>query len=72
MKNENAENLESFTDIRDMQKQLKANGIKMLTGQSKQQRDQRILSLKIQTGIRFLSINFDEKRGNNGPKVLIP
>jgi len=31
MKNENAENLESFTDIRDMQKQLKANGIIMLT-----------------------------------------
>ena len=29
--NENAENLESFTDIRDLQKQLKAKGIKMLT-----------------------------------------
>jgi lactoylglutathione lyase len=29
--NENAENLESFTDIRDIKKQLKANGIKMLT-----------------------------------------
>ncbi|QIZ08185.1 VOC family protein [Priestia megaterium] len=29
--NENAENLESFTDIRDIQKQLKAEGIKMLT-----------------------------------------
>ena len=29
--NGNAENLESFTDIRDLQKQLKAQGIKMLT-----------------------------------------
>ncbi|MDZ7542739.1 VOC family protein [Clostridium perfringens] len=29
--NENAENLNSFTDIRDIQKQLKAKGIKMLT-----------------------------------------
>ncbi|MFF2445512.1 VOC family protein [Neobacillus sp. NPDC058068] len=29
--NENAENLESFTDIRDIQKQLKAEGINMLT-----------------------------------------
>ena len=29
--NENAENLDSFTDIRDLQKQLKAKGIKMLT-----------------------------------------
>ncbi|MEH7375411.1 MULTISPECIES: VOC family protein [Bacillaceae] len=29
--NESAENLESFTDIRDIQKQLKAEGIKMLT-----------------------------------------
>src|SRR3954470_6512108 len=29
--NENAQNLESFTDIRDIKKQLKANGIKMLT-----------------------------------------
>lgn len=29
--NENAENLESFTDIRDMQKQLKTEGIKMLS-----------------------------------------
>ncbi|TQR19611.1 VOC family protein [Psychrobacillus vulpis] len=29
--NENAENLNSFTDIRDLQKQLKAKGIKMLS-----------------------------------------
>ena len=29
--NEKAENLESFTDIRELQKQLKENGIKMLT-----------------------------------------
>ena len=29
--NENANNLDSFTDIRDLQKQLKAKGIKMLT-----------------------------------------
>lgn len=29
--NENAENLDSFTDIRDIQKQLKAKGIKLLT-----------------------------------------
>ena len=29
--NQNAENLETFTDIRDIQKQLKAEGIKMLT-----------------------------------------
>jgi len=29
--NENAENLDSFTDIRDLQKNLKAQGIKMLT-----------------------------------------
>lgn len=29
--NENAENLHSFTDIRDLQKQLKAKGIKLLT-----------------------------------------
>jgi lactoylglutathione lyase len=29
--NENAKNLESFTDIRDIQKQLKAEGIKLLT-----------------------------------------
>ncbi|OMF37560.1 glyoxalase [Paenibacillus sp. FSL H8-0548] len=29
--NENAENLNSFTDIRDIQKQLKAKGIKILT-----------------------------------------
>lgn len=29
--NENAENLESFTDIREIQKQLKEKGIKMLT-----------------------------------------
>ncbi|WP_043932944.1 VOC family protein [Bacillus sp. EB01] len=29
--NENAENLESFTDIRDIQKQLKAEGITMLS-----------------------------------------
>ena len=29
--NENAENLDSFTDIRDLQKQFKANGIKILT-----------------------------------------
>ncbi|MCM3733732.1 VOC family protein [Fictibacillus nanhaiensis] len=29
--NENAENLDSFTDVRDLQKELKANGIKMLT-----------------------------------------
>ncbi|ATP40614.1 glyoxalase [Solibacillus sp. R5-41] len=29
--NENAENLDSFTDIRDLQKQLKAQGIKLLT-----------------------------------------
>lgn len=28
--NENAENLESFTDIRDLQKQLKENGVKFL------------------------------------------
>ncbi|MDS9471393.1 VOC family protein [Sporosarcina pasteurii] len=28
--NENAENLDSFTDIRDLQKQLKAEGIQML------------------------------------------
>jgi lactoylglutathione lyase len=28
--NENAENLESFTDIRDLQKQLMENGVKML------------------------------------------
>ena len=29
--NENAENLDSFTDIREIQKQLKAKGIKLLT-----------------------------------------
>ena len=29
--NQNAENLESFTDIRELQKQLKENGIKLLT-----------------------------------------
>lgn len=29
--NENAENLNSFTDIREIQKQLKAKGIKLLT-----------------------------------------
>ncbi|KAA0966339.1 VOC family protein [Sporosarcina sp. ANT_H38] len=29
--NENADNLDSFTDIRDLQKNLKAQGIKMLT-----------------------------------------
>jgi lactoylglutathione lyase len=29
--NENAENLESFTDVRELQKQLKANGIKFLS-----------------------------------------
>ncbi|MEI4771829.1 VOC family protein [Psychrobacillus sp. FJAT-51614] len=29
--NQNAENLDSFTDIREIQKQLKAKGIKMLT-----------------------------------------
>ncbi|WP_318617102.1 VOC family protein [Sporosarcina sp. YIM B06819] len=29
--NDNADNLESFTDIRDLQKHLKAKGIKMLT-----------------------------------------
>ncbi len=29
--NENAENLDSFNDIREIQKQLKANGIKMLS-----------------------------------------
>ncbi|MFJ7726724.1 VOC family protein [Neobacillus sp. NPDC097160] len=29
--NENAENLESFTDIRELQKQLKAKGIKLLS-----------------------------------------
>ena len=29
--NQNAENLESFTDVRDIQKQLKAKGMKMLT-----------------------------------------
>ncbi|WP_144555942.1 VOC family protein [Bacillus sp. X1(2014)] len=29
--NQNAENLETFTDVRDIQKQLKAEGIKMLT-----------------------------------------
>ena len=29
--NENAENLDTFTDIRDLQKQLKANGVKLLT-----------------------------------------
>ena len=29
--NENAENLNSFTDIRDIQKQLKAKGIKILS-----------------------------------------
>jgi lactoylglutathione lyase len=29
--NENAENLESFTDVRDLQKQLKEKGIKILT-----------------------------------------
>ncbi|WP_191557511.1 VOC family protein [Metabacillus idriensis] len=29
--NENAENLQSFTDIRDIQKQLKAKGIKILS-----------------------------------------
>ena len=29
--NENAENLDSFTDIRDLQKHLKEKGIKMLT-----------------------------------------
>ncbi|SDN46567.1 VOC family protein [Bacillus sp. OK048] len=29
--NQNAENLESFTDIRDLQKQLKEKGVKILT-----------------------------------------
>jgi lactoylglutathione lyase len=29
--NENAENLDSFTDVRDLQKQLKEKGIKILT-----------------------------------------
>lgn len=29
--NENAENLQSFTDVRDLQKQLKTKGIKMLS-----------------------------------------
>ena len=29
--NQNADNLDSFTDIRELQKQLKANGITMLT-----------------------------------------
>lgn len=29
--NENAENLESFTDVRELQKQLKSNGIKFLS-----------------------------------------
>lgn len=29
--NQNADNLDSFTDIRDLQKQLKAKGINMLT-----------------------------------------
>lgn len=29
--NENAENLESFTDIRDLQKQLKEKGVQLLT-----------------------------------------
>ncbi|MDR7071642.1 VOC family protein [Fictibacillus barbaricus] len=29
--NENAENLESFTDVRDLQKQLKEEGAKLLT-----------------------------------------
>lgn len=29
--NENAENIESFTDVRELQKQLKASGIKLTT-----------------------------------------
>lgn len=29
--NQNAENLDSFTDVRELQKELKAKGIKMLT-----------------------------------------
>jgi lactoylglutathione lyase len=29
--NQNADNIDSFTDIRDLQKQLKAEGMKMLT-----------------------------------------
>lgn len=29
--NQHAENLDAFTDIRDLQKQLKANGVKLLT-----------------------------------------
>lgn len=29
--NQNAENLDTFTDVRDLQKELKAKGIKMLT-----------------------------------------
>jgi lactoylglutathione lyase len=29
--NQNAENLESFTDVRELQKQLKADGIKFLS-----------------------------------------
>ena len=29
--NQNAENLESFTDVRELQKQLKGNGVKFLT-----------------------------------------
>ena len=51
---ENADNLDSFTDIRDLQKHLKAKGINMLTEADESSVGPRVLQLKIQMGMPFL------------------
>lgn len=57
--NQNAENLDNFTDVRLLQKQLKEKGIKILTEANELSEGQHILQLKIQMVIPFLLINTD-------------
>lgn len=49
----NAQKLDVFTDVRDLQRQLKAKGVALKPKQMKRRRDLRALWSSIQTAIRF-------------------
>ena len=59
--NENAENLDSFTDVRELQKQLKAKEIKMVTEADETSEGPAHFTIEDPDGNPILSINTDNK-----------
>lgn len=54
---QNAQKLDSFTDVRELQRQLKVSGVELVQQRTRARRGRRVSSRWIRMGIRFSSIS---------------